>query len=269
MFRVLHILTHNSNFDMLQCGERLAHATQITQPYQKHPIWKRAFKRLQGSEDHMNPASWVGSTSTKHVDVWHCWFRGHMRAFSVLYRTHLFTDGELDFDAWSSEGCSMMCPHGTVVGVQLDQDNEQVVEEEDNEQGTSAVYEEDAGDEADISDVLPSDERGSNGFMQFEGRMVHKAPVVRILFSSDPKSGDQLRRVRGRSKYNSSTFNGSTKDDCLLVGDPCGTLVRTSRQICFALFLANSILNSRGTKVYSIAISDLSHHIKLRCLDQL
>ena len=192
LFSVLRTLTHNSNFDMLQCGERLAHATQIAQLYQKHPNWKRASKRLQGGEDHMNPASWVGSTSTKDVDVRHCWFRGRMRAFSVLYRTHLFTDDELDFDTWSSEGCSMMCPHGTVVGVQLDQDNEEVVEEEDNEQGTSAVYEEDAGDEVDIEDVLPSDERGSNGFTQFEGRMVHKASVVRILFSSDPKSGDDF-----------------------------------------------------------------------------
>lgn len=46
LFSVLHTLTHNSNFDMLQCGERLSHATQISQLYQKHPEWKRASKGL-------------------------------------------------------------------------------------------------------------------------------------------------------------------------------------------------------------------------------
>lgn len=75
LFSVLRTLTHNANFDMLQCGERLSHATQISQLYQVHPEWKRAAKRLQGSQDHMNPTSWVGSTSTD-VDVIQCWFRG-------------------------------------------------------------------------------------------------------------------------------------------------------------------------------------------------
>ena len=39
-----------------------------------------------------------------------------------------------------------------------------------------------------IEDALPVDGRVANGFVEHDGRMVHKASVVRILFSSDPKS---------------------------------------------------------------------------------
>lgn len=119
LFSILRTLTHNSNFDMLQCGERLSHAAQISHLYQKHPNWKRASKRLQGSQDHMNPSSWVGSPCTD-VDVVQCWFRGRSKAHKFLSDTEFFSNDELNYDALAKEGYTMMSPRGSIVGVHYD-----------------------------------------------------------------------------------------------------------------------------------------------------
>ena len=282
LFSVLRTLTHNSNFDMLQCGERLSHATQISQLYQKHPDWKCPSKRLQGSQDHMNPSSWVGSSSTSDVDVVQCWFKGRIQAHRFLSATQLFSEDQLDYDTYFSTGCSMMSPCGSLVGVDLRSENENEDETElgdseqddgeqdDSEQDDSersdnqrseneqVIVENDTDEEIDIEDALPVSERAAVGFIQHEGRMMHKSSIVRILFSSDPKSHDRLRRVRGMSKHNSGTFSRNVEDECVVVGDPCCTLARVRGYVCLAVFIAESISNSSGKKVSSIAVSNLS-----------
>ena len=81
-----------------------------------------------------------------------------MRAFGFLSGTRFFADEELDFDTWSSEGYSMMCPCGSVVGVHLEQDNNEE-EEIESEQEASSLNQEDSSEE--VEDVLPSDEMAS------------------------------------------------------------------------------------------------------------
>lgn len=181
LFSVLRTLTHNANFDMLQCGERLSHATQISQLYQVHPEWKRAAKRLQGSQDHMNPTSWVGSTSTD-VDVIQCWFRGRIHTYRFLISTMLFTNDELAYDGWSTMGFTMACPCGSVVGSSIDQDELSEPNELEEEEASLVPSDNTANSESDndidIEDVLPVDGRVAKGFIEHEGRMVHKASVV-------------------------------------------------------------------------------------------
>ena len=226
LFSVLRTLTHNTNFDMLQCGERLSHATQISQLYQKHPEWKRASKCLQGSQDHMNPTSWVGSPSTSRCSP--VLVKGQIRAYQFLSSTKLFSNSKLDYDAWSTEGFTMISPFGIVVGSSIDPDvlSEQE-EQEEASQVTTVPENTESDDEVDIEDVLPVDGRAAKGFIEHEGRMVHKASVVQILFSSDPKSSDRLRRVRGMSKHTTSTLSSDVEDESLCIGDPCCTLART------------------------------------------
>ena len=134
-------------------------------------------------------------------------------------------------------------------------DSEEEEEEQIEEENTGS---EDIEEEIDLEDVLPFDGK-EEGFLQYQGNRVHKASIVRILFSLDPKSADRLRHVRGMSKHNSSALNGSTdEDDCLVVGDPCCTLLCAHETICLAIFLTESISNSLGTKVSSLAVSELS-----------
>ena len=69
LFGVLRTLTHNRNFDLLEHGPRLSHATHINQIYQHHPDWKQKAKRLKGSLDEMNPSLWKGNVTVADVDV--------------------------------------------------------------------------------------------------------------------------------------------------------------------------------------------------------
>ena len=80
------------------------------------------------------------------------------------------------------------------------------------------------------------------------------------MFSSDPKSSDRLRRVRGMSKHGTNMLSGDVEDDSLCVGDPCCTLVHTSTgQVCLAFFLVDSISNQTAKKVSSLTVAELAH----------
>ena len=50
-----------------------------------------------------------------NVDIIQCWFRGQLLLISFC-PAPLFTDNELDYDAWSTEGFTMTCPRGVVIG---------------------------------------------------------------------------------------------------------------------------------------------------------
>ena len=166
---------------------------------------------------------------------------------------------------WSTMGFTMACPCGSVVGSSIDQDElsepNELEEEEASLVPSDNTADSESDNDIDIEDVLPVDGRVAKGFIEHEGRMVHKASVVRILFSSDPKSSDRLRRVRGMSKHATSpNLSGDIEDECLCIGDPCCTLVRTQAgQVCLAFFLVESITNLSAKKVSSLAVTELSH----------
>lgn len=125
----------------------------------------------------MNPTSWIGSPSTD-VDVIQCWFRDQICAYQFQSSTRLFTDDELhvDYDAWSTEGFTITCPCGLVIGSNNDPD-EQLSEQE--EKATIVPSDNTESDEdIDIEDVLPVDGRVAKEFIEHEGQMVHKASVV-------------------------------------------------------------------------------------------
>ena len=184
--------------------------------------------------------------------------KGRIHAYQFLSSTKLFSNSELDYDAWSTDGFTMIIsPFGIVVGSSIDPDV--LSEQEEASQVTTVPENTESDDEVDIEDVLPVDSRAAKGFIEHEGRMVHKASVVRILFSSDPKSSDRLRRVRGMSKHTTSTLSSDVEDESLCIGDPCCTLARTQAgQVCLAFFLVDSISNQSGKKVPSLATAELN-----------
>lgn len=91
----LRTLTYNQNFDLLECGQRLSHATHLNQIYERHPDWKKKAKRLEGSLDEMNPTSWTGSVEVADVDVEQCWFDRRMKCIDALSTSGLFGIGDL------------------------------------------------------------------------------------------------------------------------------------------------------------------------------
>jgi hypothetical protein len=91
LFAVLRTLTHNQNFDLLECGHRLSHATHLNQIYQRHPDWKKKAKRLEGSLDEMNPSSWIGSVKVADVDVVQCCFDERMKCVDALNKSGFFS----------------------------------------------------------------------------------------------------------------------------------------------------------------------------------
>ncbi|CAM9196785.1 unnamed protein product, partial [Hapterophycus canaliculatus] len=84
-FAVARTLTHASNFDTKELGDRLGAAVSLEEIYERNPKWKRISKRLNGSLDHMNVRSWLdggpdgtapGNCDVRRVDVLECWNGG-------------------------------------------------------------------------------------------------------------------------------------------------------------------------------------------------
>ena len=197
LFSVLRTLTHNRNFDLLECGHRLSHATHLNQIYQRHPDWKWKAKRLEGSLDEMNPKSWRGSVKVADVDVVKCWFDGRTKCVDALSRSGLFSIGELDFDAFVEKRYTLCRPNGAWIG-ETEEESERLlcIADEEREVGEEVVVDD---SELDLEDVLPGGDANEvrfEAYVDFEGHRTHKASVVCLMLSGDPKSTDRLRRVR-------------------------------------------------------------------------
>ena len=109
------------NFDMLQLEEKASHAMQVSEIYSRRPHWDRGSRRLSGSLDNWNVASWSGCVDVNKVNVVQAWTAGLARARARLEVTGLFEAQELDFMALAAEGITALFPQGKRVGAQLPQ----------------------------------------------------------------------------------------------------------------------------------------------------
>ena len=209
LFGVLRTLTHDRNFHLLQAGERLGIATHITQIFEKHPQWKQPMRRLQGGLDHINTASWVGDCLVCDVDIKGYWMNGRFKCVEILSQSKLFTPSQYDFNQLVEEGTSISKPKGMLVGVNQPCEIPPGGEEEIslNPEATSMSTGDEALELEDMYHLPDTTAQVPDSHVTFEGQKVHKASVVRIVFSSDPRSADRLKRVRGFSKFSETVVD--------------------------------------------------------------
>ncbi|CAN0440456.1 unnamed protein product, partial [Scytosiphon promiscuus] len=89
LFAVVRTLTHASNVDGKELGDRLGAAVALEEIYAKHPNWAKKSRRLNDSVDHMNVRTWLeagpaGSCDVRGVNVAERWNEGRRAAISVL-----------------------------------------------------------------------------------------------------------------------------------------------------------------------------------------
>ena len=129
LFRdVRSILSGAANFDVYELEQRLQSATIMGIIYEKYPHLKTVSRRLNGSLDHWNPKSWIGTTEDvdlvdpRKVDLKDCWKLGSQKAAAILTRDRIFTAEEVDFAtiAANEPNTTMYKPRGTFVGSRPD-----------------------------------------------------------------------------------------------------------------------------------------------------
>ena len=121
-FAVVRTLTHGSNIDWKELGDRLGAAVAVEELYARHPSWSRKSRRLSlnhlGDIDHMNVRTWAetgpaGSCDVRSVKVAACWNEGRRIAIGVL-RDHDEYTGvtQATFDGFNNKGITMFFPFG-------------------------------------------------------------------------------------------------------------------------------------------------------------
>eukprot|EP00904_Undaria_pinnatifida_P003353 jgi/Undpi1/13018/HiC_scaffold_8.g02681.m1 len=96
-FAVVRTLTHASNVDGKELGDRLGAAVALEKIYAKHPNWAKKSRRLNDSIDHMNVKTWseagpAGGCDVRGLDVVDCWNYGRRAALRVLQAHDYFAD---------------------------------------------------------------------------------------------------------------------------------------------------------------------------------
>jgi hypothetical protein len=125
LFGILRTVTHDSNFDMLQLGDRAAGVLTVLEILQRNPNWNQLERRLKPeSDDKVNIKSWEGNMAVEGVVLAQCWKRGRDEAVALLDAHPWWASKEITaqwFVDRHREGLTMMRPKGVLVGVSSDQ----------------------------------------------------------------------------------------------------------------------------------------------------
>lgn len=147
---------------------------------------------------------------------------------AVLSQSDIFTQSVFDFNKMAEEGISISKPNGVLVGVNLpcEAEVEYVVDagEEENLEPTREATSTSEDELLELEDMYHSPDTtvpAPDSHVTFDGQNVHKASVVRIVFSSNPRSSESLKRVRGFTKFSGNCTHKSPESESYLhIADP-------------------------------------------------
>ena len=260
MFGHMRTLTHNRNFNLAEANVNLSTAHQISHILEEHPEWSRGHRRLNATEDKVNPLSWRGDMKVnRFMNIPALYNQGMLQAKAAILASGLVNESspDLDFYNLAAKGFSLRCPHGEWVGVTLmDDEVEDSDCDEDLDNGDEALpvsqpaHDEVQEEEQAFDDAAVTMEDACTEAAAFvkhpntiiiEGKQVHKSTALRLGVSLDPKSMDRLRRVAGASR-----FTGGDVDledwhlkAIFLVRDPYAVLVSCGGVHALAVFRAD------------------------------
>ena len=198
----------------------------------KHPSWKKFHGRRIGAyRDATSEIEWTGDLEVNNVDLYKQWIFGRADACKVL------NVRRTEFDVAS--GYSMLRPNGRLVGVTIDVEREEVCKEvadkvdepveSEIQMNVLDIPSEENEISLDIEEFLEENSPTFNSTVDVNGKMKHKATVVRELFNESGSSMDRLRRVRSYSKFvgtdvvdEPSMVEDVELDNMIMLGDNAG-----------------------------------------------
>ncbi|KAJ7619699.1 hypothetical protein FB45DRAFT_1063039 [Roridomyces roridus] len=245
----------DTNFDVLQLGNRASNITEVNLILSEHPEWDRGSRRLKlvgvlnengdspRDADHVSPASWLGDVHVKDVVLLTCWRLGRTKAEEILPVGRALLRRCTD-----SPGVDMLAPFGALL-VDCDDAAEEFEvdptllgranrfssyldeDEAEPDPRTSAAHVDDDGE--DLDDLLGAEEDlyvASPGQLQptrkkhashvlVDGKLMSKARVLKQLLNhrSARTSSDRLKRVAGIP-----AFSHNTNSDYINFSGPTG-----------------------------------------------
>ena len=132
LFSTLRRLSPGLTFNVLQLLERVGAAARVQTIYAKYPDLDPGSRRLDGSKDKVNAASWRGNLKLRGKEMLQsCWQKGRRQARELLELHYhygakktvngvVMTHAALILQEAKDKGWSMMRPKGKLVGVSVD-----------------------------------------------------------------------------------------------------------------------------------------------------
>ncbi|KAJ7737778.1 hypothetical protein DFH07DRAFT_752914 [Mycena maculata] len=287
--------THSRNHDSLELADKLSVTADIREVLNRYPEWDRGHRRLKYRDgegvDHVNPASHKACVLVKNIELNDCWTDGEQCSVKSLSMGG-FPD--VDFKAmFLPANVDMLRPHGDgtypAIAQEVDRSMVQPAAEtpylDPPSNSTSPGAENDGNDgpvAIELEDLLPEPgeeleaPRGHTDWLQFQGKSVHKASAIRIMFQfqwasglavqihSGKKSNDRLVCVQDLAVRSYTQFNfpatldrnnlGSDSSFCF--GKLAVVLLRVSTRITIGI-LSVTAIELKGRRVGQVDVSDL------------
>ncbi|SJL10364.1 uncharacterized protein ARMOST_13750 [Armillaria ostoyae] len=241
---------NNVNVDVLQLGERITSATEVSTILALYPHWDTPPRRLKlpaltrdgpvihDHVDHLKPASWKGDIRVSSVDLQTCWLMGRRAVELAHPPLKIILDN-------MGPAVDMLCPFGVdMVKVPRDEIDD-TLELDDDSLDDSPSFPvqdlEDATSEEEEEDDASCDTRTKyQPCFELDGKQVHKAWFLKHTFPWKLNSTDRLKRVQNAPRHAMNqdthlTVESEAEEDVLTVDSTVTTLIRCQDYLFLAI----------------------------------
>ncbi|KAF9006383.1 hypothetical protein BDZ89DRAFT_1233208 [Hymenopellis radicata] len=207
LFGIVRTMVGNdANLDVLQLGDRITSATEVSAIFAKYPHWDKPPRRLNlpmlskdellipGSVDHLTPSTWRGNVDVENVVLLTCWNSGRRLAEDNPHLKAVL--------ARLLPGANILRPFAVEMVKSKRTDIDDTIDDSETARDNSldptledAVGEEEAG---------ASEEKSLSPLFEFDGKQVYKARYLKEAlsqFREAPNSRDRLKRVASVPRY--------------------------------------------------------------------
>ena len=181
LFGTLRRLSPGLTFTVMQLLERIGAAALVQSIYTMYPDLDPGSRRLEGSKDKVNAASWRGTLEVDGKGILlSCWQKGRRVALDVLDRHYYYgakemvdgvemTCAERIIRQVKKKGGSMMRPEGRLVGVSVEEGGDLEIGDVEEEGMEGKKEEADKGEEAGAEEAWGAAVRAS--LVEMEGEL--------------------------------------------------------------------------------------------------
>ncbi|KAK2463010.1 hypothetical protein APHAL10511_004967 [Amanita phalloides] len=214
---------------------------------------------ISGKIDHINPALWKGDVCVSNVLLITSWNLGRQRV-EQEFETLGLPQALHALESWHDVDMAFLFGGGFRLweddleeGEEGDCEND-MAQDQITDVSSNSLAEVISGD-MDLEDHMATQACNKHSpFIELNGKKIHKAKVLREFFkySMSPGSTDRLKHVAGLSCFSISTTGSSTTvlghdesvlgNNCLCIGDPAVTLIRSSNHIFLTVIHVSQIL---------------------------
>ncbi|KAK0451744.1 hypothetical protein EV421DRAFT_1060672 [Armillaria borealis] len=251
LFGIVRTMVGNdANVDVLQLGDRVTNATEVSTIFALYPHWDTPPRRLKlppltrdgpvihDRVDHLKPASWKGDVRVSSVDLQTCWSMGRRAVELAHPPLKIILDN-------MGPAVDMLRPFGVdMVKVPRDEidDTLELDGESLDDFPSSPVQDlEDATSEEEGEDDASCDMRSKyQPCFELDGKQVHKAWFLKHTFPWKLNSTDRLKRVQNAPRHamNEDTYltvESKAGEDVLTVDSTVTTLIRCQNHLFLAI----------------------------------